>query len=91
MTTYYQNSFITPLTYEHFDELKNVHLFSLVGDLDFLIDDAIEITNIWKGNRNLDILKDVIHGYYYFGKASQTCKEAIDLTIRRFQKACELI
>ena len=85
------NSFIAPFSYEHFDELSSIDLYSLVGDLDFLMDDSIEISNRFQGNVSLDILKDVIHGYYHFGKASRTCKEAINFTIRRFQEACDLI
>lgn len=47
--SFYQHEFINPLIYQHFDELKNVDLYSIVGELDLLVDDSIELSKKWKG------------------------------------------
>lgn len=87
----YDNPFISPLIYQHFDELRSVDLYSLAGDLDFLTDDAIEISNIWKGNTSLDIIEDVMHGFIHFKSSSYlVCEEATQLTTERFQQAVGL-
>lgn len=87
----YENPFISPMTYQHFDELNGIDLFSLVGDLDFLQDEAIEISNIWKGNTSLDVIDDVMHGFIHFKSSSYTvCEEATRLMMERFQKAVGL-
>lgn len=88
----YENPIITPLTYEHLDELKGIDLYSLVGDLDFLLDESIEISNLWKGNTSLDIIEEVMHGFIHFKSSSYSvCEEATQLTMERFQRAVGLL
>lgn len=87
----YNNPIISPLIYQHFDELSSVDLCTLAGDLDFLVDDAIEISNIWKGNTSLAIIENLMHGFIYFEHSSYlACEEATRLTVQRLQQAVGL-
>lgn len=85
---FYENPIITPISYEHFDELSTIDLYTISGELDFLVDDSIEISNKWKGNVSLDIVNDLMHGYFYFNQVTDICKEATDLSVKRIQEAC---
>ena len=88
----YENPIISPLTYEHLDELNSIDLYTLVGDLDFLQDESIEISNVWKGNTSLDVIDDVMHGFIHFQRSSYSvCEEATQLTVERFQRAVGLV
>lgn len=87
---FYKNAIFTPILYDHFDDLKDVDLYTVVGELDFLVDDSIEISQKWKGNVSLDIVNDLMHGYFYFSDFSVVCEEASNLSIQRLQKACGL-
>ena len=49
MITFFNNPFINPISYQHFDELKETSLFLVCADEDFLLDDGLDLAKKWKG------------------------------------------
>ena len=49
--SFYDHPFIEPLLYEdQFDELKQINLYCMVGNLDCTLDCSVDLVRMWKGN-----------------------------------------
>ena len=89
---FYCHPFINPFLYRHrFDELKAIPMFLSVGENDFLLDQSIELANLWQGDVCLDVFDKLMHAFLMFHAHQSDCGEAFEVTLKRFQEACGLI
>lgn len=78
--------YLSPIFYEHLDELSGITLNSIIGEFDPLLDENIVLSKLWKGKVTLDVFEDAGHGFLHIGskdlkvKGNETC-------IRRIQES----
>ena len=58
-----KNPFISPIAYEHLDDLSGIPCYVQGAEFDILLDDAIEIAKRWRGPSILDIVPEANHGF----------------------------
>lgn len=81
------NPYISPLLYEHFDDLKEVNLYLIALNYDPFLDDNVTMAKLWKGKVVLDVIDELQHGFLNFMPFVDEAKKANQVCIKRLQEA----
>lgn len=68
--------YLSSIHHFNYDALK-IPLYLVTSDLDICLDHNIDLANRWKGEVNLLVLEDIIHGFLQLEDGDRTIKEDI--------------
>lgn len=70
------------MSYQHFDDLKDLKMYITACEFDALLDGAISFARAWKGPVVLDIARDLPHGFLVGAGRKELDKEIHLVTLR---------
>lgn len=81
------NPYISPLLYEHFEDLRTVNLYLIGLHFDPFLDDNVSMAKQWKGPVSFDVLDELQHGFLNFMPFVEEAKKANLVCIDRLREA----
>ena len=80
--------YLSSVHHFNYDAIK-VPLYLVTSDLDICLDHNIDLAHRWKGEVNLLVLEDVIHGFLQLEDGDRTIKEDILKSINMLRIAVD--
>lgn len=77
-----ESPYLSPLKYDHFDDLKDVHLFITACSQDVILDHSVEMAKRWRGKVTLDVMDHLPHMFLALILVNEA-RDALDLAIER--------
>lgn len=83
-----QEPYISPIFYNHFEDLSGIKLFLIASEFDALLDDSVALAKKWpRSEVHLDIVHKMPHGFLSFVVLSPAARRANKLCLKRLIEA----